>query len=172
MTKGCAICGEPANRNGKCTGCQREYMRQYRASKQGGERSRAAGRAAYARKQASDPGHQARATAKWRAENPEVHAAQSRAYVARRRARLAGAQAQPFTQADLFAYWDDIGAYACVYCGAPWEHADHEHPLCLGGAHALWNLVPACAPCNRSKGGRSLDNWLPGHFARRRGASE
>lgn len=50
----------------------------------------------------------------------------------------------------------------CRYCGTtdgPW-HIDHVHPVRLGGTDALENLTVACAPCNLSKGGKTLAAWL------------
>jgi hypothetical protein len=49
----------------------------------------------------------------------------------------------------------------CVYCGAPAEHVDHVRPLARGGWEHRSNLVPACAPCNVSKGDRLLTEWRP-----------
>lgn len=49
-------------------------------------------------------------------------------------------------------------AYACQYCGAqPGKHmltVDHVVPRAQGGGKTWENLVTACAPCNRRKGGR------------------
>jgi 5-methylcytosine-specific restriction endonuclease McrA len=49
-------------------------------------------------------------------------------------------------------------AYTCQYCGAqPGRGAltvDHVIPRAQGGAKSWENLVAACAPCNRRKGGR------------------
>jgi hypothetical protein len=38
-------------------------------------------------------------------------------------------------------------------------------PLVLGGDDAPWNVVPACAACNLSKGPKVLAEWLPGRLA-------
>ncbi|WP_353962735.1 HNH endonuclease [Kitasatospora purpeofusca] len=84
----------------------------------------------------------------------------ARDHSARRRARRALAPLPAFSEADLAAYWEELGAYACVYCGAPFEHADHFKPRALGGVHELWNLVPACAPCNLSKADQDPIKWL------------
>jgi 5-methylcytosine-specific restriction endonuclease McrA len=44
----------------------------------------------------------------------------------------------------------------CHYCGAALRKAnrswDHVIPLGRGGHDRAWNRVPACQPCNRSKG--------------------
>lgn len=61
------------------------------------------------------------------------------------------------TRSEIYAQWAEADAWACVYCGAPWEHADHFQPLARGGAHAVWNLWPACALCNITKADR--DPW-------------
>lgn len=48
--------------------------------------------------------------------------------------------------------------YTCQYCGAmPGRQAltiDHLVPRSRGGGRTWHNLVAACAPCNRRKGGR------------------
>lgn len=49
----------------------------------------------------------------------------------------------------------------CWYCGSeinPFTfHIDHVVPVAKGGTHHLDNLVPACRPCNMTKGSRDLD---------------
>ncbi|MFI2188009.1 HNH endonuclease [Streptomyces sioyaensis] len=49
--------------------------------------------------------------------------------------------------------------YACAYCGAHATHLDHVTPLSKGGADVESNIVPACAPCNLSKGAKTLAEW-------------
>lgn len=52
--------------------------------------------------------------------------------------------------------------YACVYCGSGADlHVDHVHPVILGGGHEMENLVTACAPCNLSKGSKTVAEWRP-----------
>lgn len=49
----------------------------------------------------------------------------------------------------------------CRYCGStegPF-HIDHVHPVALGGTSSPDNLALACAPCNLSKGARTLEEW-------------
>lgn len=50
----------------------------------------------------------------------------------------------------------------CAYCGAT-EHIEIDHvvPLSRGGTHTPENLAPACGSCNRSKGAKLLEEWLP-----------
>ena len=52
-------------------------------------------------------------------------------------------------------------AYTCAYCGAqPGRSAltvDHVVPRSQNGGKTWDNLVTACAPCNRKKGGRRPD---------------
>jgi len=66
----------------------------------------------------------------------------------------------------------------CAYCGVElgdrW-HADHFEPVIRfgddrkaeqPGNHAVANMMPACAPCNLSKGRQTLEGWrewLAGH---------
>lgn len=46
--------------------------------------------------------------------------------------------------------------FSCFYCGLPSSYVpllmDHVIPVALGGTDDLWNLVPACQPCNSGKG--------------------
>lgn len=69
-----------------------------------------------------------------------------------RRARLANAEI------DLtFEQWEDIQwlyNYKCVYCQKFGDTMDHVIPLSKNGAHAYWNVVPACRSCNSRKGNR------------------
>jgi 5-methylcytosine-specific restriction endonuclease McrA len=47
--------------------------------------------------------------------------------------------------------------YTCQYCGRQTQHLtiDHVIPRHKGGGHQWDNLVAACPPCNRRKGGRN-----------------
>ncbi len=47
--------------------------------------------------------------------------------------------------------------FTCQYCGSKMRHLtiDHVIPRHKGGPHTWQNLVAACMPCNRRKGGKS-----------------
>jgi hypothetical protein len=49
----------------------------------------------------------------------------------------------------------------CAYCGTTEGefHLDHIFPWSRGGAHSLENLTVACAPCNRSKRDKTVQEW-------------
>jgi hypothetical protein len=48
----------------------------------------------------------------------------------------------------------------CAYCGdRAAQHKDHVLPICRGGKDSIGNILPACAPCNLSKGGSLLIEW-------------
>lgn len=52
----------------------------------------------------------------------------------------------------------------CSYCGAtdrPLEY-DHIFPVSRGGTNDASNLTLACDSCNRSKGARTLAEWIDG----------
>lgn len=52
-------------------------------------------------------------------------------------------------------------SHCCRYCGdetGPF-HIDHVRPVIRGGTNALGNLAYACARCNLSKGGKTLEEW-------------
>lgn len=58
------------------------------------------------------------------------------------------------------AYWHEQGIpLECVYCGGPFEHVDHVVSASHGGTDDPDNLVPACTPCNTSKGNKLLAEW-------------
>ena len=80
----------------------------------------------------------------------------------RYRARKIEATVEVFTNDELLAFWAERGvdAKVCFYCGDPWQHLDHVIPLSRGGLHERANLVPACQPCNDSKGTKTPEEWL------------
>jgi len=47
----------------------------------------------------------------------------------------------------------------CIYCGEPSESIDHVHPRSRGGLSVTENCVPACLPCNGSKGDSDAFVW-------------
>lgn len=52
--------------------------------------------------------------------------------------------------------------YRCGYCGTadgPFD-LDHVIPVSQGGSNDEENLIAACWRCNRSKGGRTPEEWL------------
>lgn len=59
-------------------------------------------------------------------------------------------------RADVFAEG------SCAYCSTdagPFE-IDHMHPWSRGGSNSRDNLTLACRPCNRSKGARTINEWM------------
>jgi 5-methylcytosine-specific restriction endonuclease McrA len=54
-----------------------------------------------------------------------------------------------------------INGSRCSYCGKKSKlDMDHVVPLHSGGKHDIYNIVPACQSCNRSKQDKSLIIWL------------
>ncbi len=56
---------------------------------------------------------------------------------------------------------------SCAYCGARTTDWDHLRPLVkskrpTGFITEIRNLVPACGPCNQSKGGNHWETWMGG----------
>jgi len=48
----------------------------------------------------------------------------------------------------------------CAYCQVrPATQRDHVLPIKLGGTSYIGNILPACATCNGSKGGKLLIDW-------------
>lgn len=56
--------------------------------------------------------------------------------------------------------WEDRDLFACTYCGAEYEHADHLLARRNGGPDVSLNLAPACARCNLGKSATPVDEWL------------
>lgn len=79
--------------------------------------------------------------------------------LARYRTKLRAQRLAPITRAQLTARIAVFGD-ACAYCGEPWSHLDHVHPISRGGAHCLANLRPACVSCNIRKSNRRWRDWL------------
>lgn len=50
----------------------------------------------------------------------------------------------------------------CAYCSSPEPPLTQDHVLAMsqGGTHTIDNVVPACGPCNSSKGTLPVGLWL------------
>src|SRR5215207_601465 len=60
-------------------------------------------------------------------------------------------------------YFQQAGVAGCIYCGSPHiERWDHLVSVRMGGATVLGNMVPACQPCDDSKGSKDYRAWLSG----------
>ncbi|MFH9712571.1 HNH endonuclease [Streptomyces luteogriseus] len=93
------------------------------------------------------------ASRRWAAENAD----KVRDKTHRRRAAIAEATTEPFTARDLRRDWEDHDLYDCFFCGGTLTdgyEVEHFYALSKGGPHALFNLVPSCAPCNHGAGGK------------------
>lgn len=52
--------------------------------------------------------------------------------------------------------------HSCCYCATDGKLTlEHLTPLSRGGDNAVGNIAPACAPCNRRKWHRSLEEFAP-----------
>ena len=60
---------------------------------------------------------------------------------------------------EAVAWWTSLVDPVCSYCDDPATTIDHVIPVSKGGTHDLSNLVPACRPCNASKGDKDVDSW-------------
>lgn len=59
-------------------------------------------------------------------------------------------------------YLQAIKNDCCKYCGIKKAKMQYDHviPLSKGGTNHWWNIVRACELCNKSKGNKSLEDWL------------
>ncbi|MFD9205926.1 HNH endonuclease [Streptomyces sioyaensis] len=76
-------------------------------------------------------------------------------------------QAPPHTlsRQAVLRLWEELDWFSCTYCDTPFGQmvvceVDHVVPLAGGGVDELWNLAPACAPCNRAKTDLPVSVWL------------
>lgn len=108
--------------------------------------------------------------AKYNAENAEKLSAYHRAKRQRRksyyldcsrryRARKKGAMGK-HTAAEVKALVAEHDNKCGYGCGRIVDCLDHIIPLSKGGEDSVDNLLPACAPCNLSKGAKSVYEWL------------
>ncbi|WP_425608699.1 HNH endonuclease [Streptomyces albipurpureus] len=66
---------------------------------------------------------------------------------------------------DVLRRWEELEWWSCTYCDRAFSETlaaevDHIRPLARGGLHIFANLTPACGPCNASKGGQLVAEWL------------
>lgn len=73
----------------------------------------------------------------------------------KRRAESYGVAHVAYSRTEILARW----RRSCAYCNGVATHLDHVHPLSKGGEDVESNIVPACAPCNLSKGAKTLAEW-------------
>lgn len=87
---------------------------------------------------------------RWAHSTPERHhrALKMRREYVERRKNAPGSHTEAEWQAKLASY-----AFTCAYCGTDRRSLIKEHvlPLSAGGTNDIWNLVPACQPCNARK---------------------
>ena len=57
-------------------------------------------------------------------------------------------------------WWKSLDYPKCTYCGDPAREIDHIVPVAKGGPAELWNLTPACKPCNLTKRDKDLNVFL------------
>lgn len=124
-----------------CKGCIAQYSASQRATSEAVRAARVQAQARYRK-------------ADW-ARHPEKWRARSAEWKARRRAHARNGVSEAYSRTAIFAAYNGT----CAYCDAPAEHLDHVIALALGGADAAHNLLPACAPCNLTKGAKTLAEW-------------
>ena len=104
---------------------------------------------------------------KYRESHPEIYREASKKYIqanpevkraaeAKRKAKKRNNSRFRISTKEL----KELYAGPCSYCGAVGEMTlDHVVPISRGGVHGVSNLVPACGPCNFSKGQKLLIEW-------------
>lgn len=147
-----------------CKAGMSAYMRSYNASNPQRNRARAKAwrdanperaRSTARRARERNPQQAAERLARWKRENPhKVYEG-----VRQRRAQKFGGDSRIVTERDWLRLVSRYGG-RCAYCGGVGPLTqDHVIPLKRGGRHAIGNLLPACGPCNGSKGTRLLVEW-------------
>lgn len=155
-----------------CVECGRMF-----SPMRGGERERCSNRcrARLAVRNRTDADRAARATAarEWARAHPERARAGRAAYYRAnperfaqashiRRARKRAAGVFVVTERDWLRLVERYRG-CCAYCGKPpaggFLHREHVIPIVRGGQHSIGNLLPACPPCNLSKGRKTVTEW-------------
>ena len=89
----------------------------------------------------------------YRTLNPEKVRIKERNHKHSRRTNSAASEVTPQKWQNRLAEF----GHRCAYClSSVVLEMEHIDPVSRGGAHLMSNLVPACGPCNRSKGNRPL----------------
>lgn len=98
----------------------------------------------------------------WRAANREFSRLRNRLYDGQRRAATKGGRVTIEQWLAIVAAWKG----RCAYCGKKPKILEQDHviPLTRNGEHTTANLVPACHPCNASKGNRPLTKPVQLHL--------
>jgi hypothetical protein len=81
------------------------------------------------------------------------HAVKTRAYLRKRNVEAV----PPVGETFLLALFDGKCAYCDTATADTW---DHMVPVSKGGRTTPGNIVPACRPCNSSKGDSDLADWM------------
>src|SRR5690606_38380620 len=134
-TKRCTKCGEvkpldafnrhrkgALGRRSRCRACQREYNRTWREANR--DRKREYNREYYAANRdhwreyarawrAANRGHKRAYDRAWYEANRDLR----REYARRRRARKRAATVEELAPADIYTWWEELGAYTCFWCG-------------------------------------------------------
>jgi len=96
-------------------------------------------------------------TAAWKAANKEATSLHARAAKAKRRAAEGS-----YTRQDVERMMAEQ-AGCCAACPVDIReafHVDHKIPLSRGGSNWPANLQLLCEPCNKSKGKKTMEEWL------------
>lgn len=77
-----------------------------------------------------------------------------------RKAAIKGNTFTKMTPRAVSRHFASFGLH-CAYCGKSGIDLQVEHvkPIAKGGAHATWNVVPACKSCNFSKRDHDAFDW-------------
>lgn len=130
----------------RCRPCNKASVAEWRAKNP--EHTRAYGASQMRKLRAANP-------KRYREINRQANARFREAHGQVYRIRKAGVPHEDYSRAETFARY----SRTCAYCSDPAEHIDHILPISKGGADAPHNLLPACAPCNLSKGAKTLAEW-------------
>jgi 5-methylcytosine-specific restriction endonuclease McrA len=133
----------------------RQYMQAYQANRRLDPEERAKDAAYLRERYAENPDYNRARAGRWAKNNPEKACAATR----RRTARKAAAEGA-FTPEE-FATVCKQHNHSCFYCGKKTKLvAEHMTPLSRGGSNWITNIVPACRPCNSSKGSMTTEEYM------------
>lgn len=143
----------------RCSACRERIRRNYRKPE------RVAKKDAYDKARYDEnPQRKIDANRSWRNRNPDQFLPAHRNRIGRRRAKKKLATVEVFSHDKLITFWigRGIDPERCFYCEGTYQDNDHVVPIADGGTHERANLLPACSPCNDSKGAKPLSEWRGG----------
>ena len=156
----CKPCHAAVTREWRIANPDKRKAQKLRYAKRYPEKIRAHGRRTAAKSRAERPEEFRKYQRDWR-KTPQGRAA-TRAWI-RTPKGIASNRANALRHIygkEVMGWWNSLVNPPCTYCGEPATQIDHIVPVSKNGPTELWNLTPACRPCNLRKRDKDLNVFL------------